>query len=791
MMMKKVTRTGLLTLLSILWAQAGFATPNADFTSATVSGCVPLNIRFDNLSTGAGPLTYQWIFNPGNIVSNYVNPVMTFNRPGSYTVTLIARESNGQSDTLTISNFITVHDTPVAAFTGNGSLAQCLDGNIFHFDNQQQPGETYLWDFNDGTTSTIADPDHTFTQAGQYNITLLTTNGFGCTDQITRPAYVTVFPEPDATVNANTTFSCNTNTVFQFNTSTNGITSYRWNFGDGRSSTSASPSHQYTSPGSYNVSVILTSDHGCIDTTEVPLNIRIGAGYYVSIGVDEDSVCMGQPITFRNPNYNIAACTWNLGDGTTSGNVIPPPHVYANPGTYQVQLLITDSTGCQFSATRQVTVFPKPQVSFNISNQMGCAPFRVTFGNLTTGYDSCQWLFGDGGTSFDRSATVNYTYYAAGTFSVTLKCWNSNGCSETIVLRDTIRVSNLQAGFISDVRMGCPPMQVQFTSVSQGNNMSYNWNFGNGTNSTQANPSVSFPNAGTYPVTLVVSDGICMDTTFRNNYIQTLDPTANYIAPDTTVGCAPLTTQFTDATLGAISWRWDFGDGTSSNQQNPYHTYTRPGLYSVSLQTISAGGSCVKTIDNFRTFHVLGGWAGFDHEITSICPPYSAQFTDTSNNAVSWLWDFGDGTTDTSRNPSHVFTVGGYHSVRLTITTADGCTYSTMQTNGIYFPPFGANFYAITSGNTLPVDVQFFANSAGATGWFWDFADGRTSTLENPLVHFNAQPSGSITLTIVSDLCTLTYSTPLINFGIPDTTPVDLGNPGAPENQIGCSPLSV
>ncbi|MFM7728509.1 MAG: PKD domain-containing protein, partial [Flavobacteriales bacterium] len=343
-----------------------------------------------------------------------------------------------------------VRDTPVAAFTATSVLAQCLDGNSFTFNNQLQNGVTYLWDFNDGTTSNGSNPTHTFTQAGLYDVTLLATNPYGCTDQLTRSSYVTVHPEPDATVTANTTYGCNTSTVFQFGTSNNNITSYRWNFGDGTSSTAAAPSHQYNSTGTFNVSVILTSGFGCIDTTETPLPVRIGAGYYVSIGVDDDSVCAGRPMTFRNPNYNISACTWNFGDGTSSTNVEPPPHVYASPGSYQVQLSISDSSGCHFNATKLVTVFPKPQVRFTLSGNSGCAPYRISLNNLSTGYDSCRWLFGDGGSSYDRSTNLNYTYYSAGTFSVTLQCWNQNGCSETLVLRDTIHVSNLQAGFISD-----------------------------------------------------------------------------------------------------------------------------------------------------------------------------------------------------------------------------------------------------------------------------------------------------------------------------------------------------
>ena len=112
--------------------------------------------------------------------------------------------------------------------------------------------------------------------------------------------------------------------------------------------------------------------------------------------------------------------------------------------------------------------------------------------------------------------------------------------------------------------------------------------------------------------------------------------------------------------------------------------------------------------------------AGFTHTVTP-CPPYIATFQDTSLNAVSWLWDFGDGSTSTLQNPDHTFPVGGYCNVSLTITTADGCSYNDAKATVCNFQPFGANF--MDSQDTIfPNPVQFYANSIGATSWLWDLA---------------------------------------------------------------------
>src|SRR5207248_1635010 len=110
-----------------------------------------------------------------------------------------------------------------------------------------------------------------------------------------------------------------------------------------------------------------------------------------------------------------------------------------------------------------------------------------------------------------------------------------------------------------------------------------------------------------------------------------INPSANYVTPDTTITCAPLTTQFQDNTVGAISWLWDFGDGTKDSIQDPIHTYANPGIYTVSLTTV-LGGGCTQNIKSFRVFKLKGGIAKFSVMHTA-CPPYCATFTDSSVNA--------------------------------------------------------------------------------------------------------------------------------------------------------------
>lgn len=773
-------------LLGLCLITGGFAAGNpvASFTMSQSTGCAPLNVQFNNTSTGA--VSYSWSMGNGN-TSVLVNPSNTYTVPGTYTVTLIATSSSGATATSTAA--VTVVGKPSADFSSS-QTSSCLDNNSFSFSNNSTGAVRYLWDFGDGTTDSTANPVHTYSISGSFTVTLIATSIHGCQDVKIRNQYITIQPKPDASVSSNTTYGCDVSTVFQFSTANSGITSWNWHFGDGTYSSSPNPSHQYASNGNYYVSVILVNSLGCRDTTDSPLLVSIGPGFYPSIGVNNDTGCVPMSITFTNPNSNIASCLWDFGDGNTSTQ-FAPSHTYVNPGLYTVRVSLVTTDGCTVNIFRNnmILAAEKPTASFMTTNSTGCAPLAVSFMNTSQNYDSCRWLFGDGSVSFLRNPS--HSYSSSGSFDVTLQCWNAAGCSKTVVLQNHVNVTTTQAAFTADQRMGCPPLTVNFTSITQANDLSYLWNFGDGTTSTLQDPSHTYTTSGAFHVSLIVSDSIgCSDTLYRTNYIQTINPSAGYVTPPTTVGCAPLTTQFTDATFGAVTWLWDFGDGTTSTEQNPVHTYRSPGFYNVSLTTTSAGGGCVQTISNFSSFDVRGGHAGFTHTVTP-CPPYEATFTDTSMNAVSWLWNFGDGTTSTLQNPAHTYSVPGYHSVTLTITTADGCTYTTMQNNSVYFPPFGANFYGIPQDTTFPMPVQFMSNSVGATDWFWDFGDGNTSTLENPLHTYQAYGNYNVTLMITNGLCTLFYDPPPFNFGEPDTTPVDIGSAGEPEVQQGCAPLSV
>jgi PKD repeat protein len=740
------------------------------------------------MNTSTGAVSYYWDMGNGN-TSTLPNPSNLYTTSGNFTVFLIAIDGSGVRDTARYVNYINASPHPSANFYAT-STTSCLDNNSFHFISTSTGAVSYLWDFGDGIFSTLQNPVHSYTLSGQFTVTLIVSNALGCSDQEIFNQYITIYPKPDPTISSNATSSCDPSTVFNFTSSATDVTSWHWNFGDGNTSNLQNPSHAYATGGSFPVTLIVTNSYGCRDTSSVPLMIHVGSSSWVSFNSNTDFGCAPLNVSFTNTTANAVSLLWNFGDGGTS--TLPNPvHDYILPGTYNVTLSLTTSSGCsgQIIRNNYIRVGDNPIPDFSFSASQGCSPISVQFTNLSSFYDSCLWNFGDGFTSTQTNPTHLYT--GSGTFNISLQCWNSFGCSKTKIIQNALSVSRDKALFSASPRIGCPPLTVNFANFSMGNQLTYFWDFGDGNTSTQQIPTHTYISIGSFNVKLIVTDSSgCSDTLYKPTYIQTINPSANYVPPPVTGGCAPMTAQFTDQTQGSISWLWNFGDGDTATQQNPIHIYLLPGTYVVSLTTISVGGGCTQTINNFSTFEVHGGYAGFIHT-DSQCPPYQSCFHDTSYHAISWFWDFGDGNFSTLQNPCHTYSAPGYHSVSLTITTSDGCTYTTMQSNSVYFAPFGANFYGIQQTSTYPMEVDFHANSTGAIGWLWDFGDSTTSTQENPIHIYQDSGNYLVTLIITSDLCTLTYVHPAVQTGQPDTVGILTGNPGLPEVQKGCTPLNV
>ena len=223
---------------------------------------------------------------------------------------------------------------------------------------------------------------------------------------------------------------------------------------------------------------------------------------------------------------------------------------------------------------------------------------------------------------------------------------------------------------------GNQPLSVQFTDTSMGQPAitAWSWAFGDGDTSSVQNPLHIYAVPGVYTVAMSASNALGFNSKVRNNYItvNAVTPVAGFTGTPVS-GYIPLTVQFTDTSTNfPTSWLWDFGDGGSSTEQNPSHTYLTDGVYTVALTATNSAGSNVFTRTDYIT--AIGSpVAGFTGDPVSGSSPLGVQFTDTSTNSpTSWAWDFGDGGTSTDQNPYYVYSTPGTYTVKLTVTNPVG-----------------------------------------------------------------------------------------------------------------------
>lgn len=762
------------------------------FSASALYGCPPLVVNFQDISTG-NPTTHFWDFDNGGIGnSTQANPTYTFVNPGTYNVKHIV--SNGTS---TDSCFlqIKVFIPPTANFVSpnpTGCIFPCHNVNLINLSN---PGESsileYVWNFGDGSlpVSLIppqANTTHCYNQTGSYTVTLVVRDSNTCQTSKAIPNYVVIGTKPTVTASANPTQSCISPQLVNFTgngSSPNGGISYQWFFGNGGNSTQQNAS-QVMFNGIYDPILVVSDALGCQDTAKLHVEItKVDAGFTVA----NTNACKNIPIQFTDTSNFAATWFWEFGDGTTS-NLQNPLHTYTANGTYTVKLTVSKN-GCVDTETKTayITVTDPVQFTFSADDSSNCtAPFTVNFTSSTSGgAASYLWNFGDSTTSSQPNPA--HTYTNEGSFTVSLSVSNSQGCVNTKTYSSYIQVHALDASFTVDSTNGCTPLTVHFTNSSISNVpiTSYQWIFGDGSSSTLANPVHVYNTGGQFqPILIITNAEGCKDTATGVTINVGAAGNPDFLAMPL-VQCVNQPVSFFNQTSGApagATYYWEFGDGTTSNLTNPTHAYSDTGTYDVKLTVIYQG--CSTTIEKLKYILIVVPKAmfGFQFDCTN---PTTVQFTDSSQGAQTWFWNFGDGTTSTQQNPIHTFPSQASYMVTLIVTNSTtGCVDSFKKAL-----PIGTAMAKISSDTTqgcLPLKITFRDSSVFASSWLWLFGDGTSSTLQNPVHTYS--DTGKYTVTLI------------INPGQPCTDTVVAVNYitvfGIKANLVavpsqGCSPLTV
>jgi PKD repeat protein len=318
-----------------------------------------------------------------------------------------------------------------------------------------------------------------------------------------------------------------------------------------------------------------------------------------------------------------------------------------------------------------------------------------------------------------------------------------NPANQTYIKNISLTYSPMAANFNANVTQVCTAESVVFTDNSTGAT-SWAWNFGAGatpaTATTQGPHNVSYSNPGSKTVSLTINGAV---TETKTNYITVFpDPIAgfNYQKSD-------LTVTFTNTSQNANSYLWDFGDGNTSTETNPFHTYLTGGSYVVNLT--SASSTCGDDVTS-QTIFLETAAANFSANVTQVCTAQGVIFTDNSTAATSWAWNFGAGAspaTATTQGPHTVnYSTSGSKTVSLTI---NGSVTETKTNYITVYPEPVAGF----SWSQAGLIISFSNNSLNAVSYLWDFGDGNTSTETNPVHTYSSDGTYLVSLTSTSEIC--------------------------------------
>ena len=644
-------------------------------------------------------ISWHWDFGDGS-TSNEQNPIHKYKEAGTFNVCLFANRLDSLKNNICSSSYCSsvVINSCYSKFS-----VDSLSTPTFKFIDQSTTIlgtiSSWFWDFGDGTTSSEQNPTHTFLPTKLYNVKLniSTKDSLGnvyCSDS----TYNYVFAS-NQFCHASYNYS-NYSNVFSFYDNSSFATSWHWDFGDGTTSNIQNPTHTFAVMGFYNVSLTISKSDSlggtCMDTYYGNINAPdtitkcVVSEFNWSLGIDKtvNFYDMSKSLTGTITNWN-----WNFGDGTVSTEQ-NPIHKYTTPGNYQVSLSVTK----------------------NDSLGSGCSDSFVSFIGVN---DSTQ-----------TTCNSSFTFMNIG-----------------------------------------QPLKYQFADNSNpgnGNIVSWNWNFGDGTTSNDQNPTHQFPRNGYYYVSLTInstnSNGGCQSS--NGMYVHGFDSIANpscqanfiFTKSDSN------TFSFTDLSnlpLGSNrSWNWSFGDGQSSNEQNPTHKYLYNGVFTVCLtiaKVDSLGDTCSNTYClNVNSNSVIpqndttGNQSCQAHFTYQINGNMLYQFVNSSNignrTLTNIYWYFGDHSSSTDQNPIHTYSASGNYIVHLYIESKDSLgicysndsiyihVYDSIHPDTTNINPCSANLSQYrTTGNTYQFLDTSNPGSGVITAWSWDFGDGTTATIPNPI----------------------------------------------------------
>ncbi len=693
-------------------------------------------------SGGSGFKSYQWT--PTDSLQNS-NGVKTWANPIQSTLYKI-HITDGQGCTIEDSTFVAVRRKPIA----NISFRDTCVGEGYTITNASKLGDIgfdtvrYVFDFGDTIINQVPGFIPTFDSSVQVELFVL--DSFGCSDADTQ--FISPYPLPTAgftSVNV-----CQFDSIKAVNSSLvdRGTISHLWLIEDS-SYTSRELSHASLSYGAIEIELNTQTDKGCVDVFKDTVEVYNKP----NISLPKQSVCFGDSIILKpsivlDPTQSIIRYDWNMDDGTTFISSNDSSYFYTQPGTFKYETIVETNNNCKDTAKSTVVINPNPVSSYSVEHPCkGDSIILNSTSSISNGsivsntwtIDGQQYV---GGIRFAKQ------FLLEGLFSTSLIVQSDSGCMDTSSNAQAWVKYTEKPSLIVDGNCAESPIDFEIIITQQDSVQDFNWSFPNISRTTTGDlNALAFNAPGQYPVKITTnfSNGCSTDTNFQ----FTIDPkpVADFTSD---LPCEDNAANFIDASttsLGTLTdWKWSFGDGVSSIEKSPSHTFTAIGTYPISLFVTNSFNCFDSAYHDVMVERIVNP----DFDITDVCvfdtTLVKQAITDIKAPITSISWKLGDGTIRTGVDSfKYAYQTSGNYDVELRFTTNAGCNYSESKQVVIHELPEAGFFMNPERADVVNSDVQFTSTaSSDVVAHSYIFSNGFTTNEAN----FNYRFPDTATYTI-------------------------------------------
>lgn len=566
--------------------------PIAMFATDLSSQCSPVTTQYMNLSSG-NPTSFHWDLGDGQTTTDNVpatNVYITEEESANFVIKLVATNACG-SDSLENTVLVlpnTVHiDLEASVTSGCTPL-------FVTFDNNTTGATNYTFDFGNNQTSSAQSPNYIFETAGEHVIRMIADDG--CSYDTTEVA-IQVNQSPTLVIGSDISEGCPGSTVQFYQQTTGNITQIDWWFGDDDAAQGESPSHTYDAQNTYLATATAHDYNGCTIADEMPIVIHpLPEPEMILQNIEACS-----PWQLCPENATVNGETYHWSSGLTTSTEASPCFTFVNGTEEPIQRTIAltawSAHGCEASTTAHILVLPQPQLVVGLSSYESCAILEtVQTQVVANATDSYQWYVNDAAISSEMQPAFEFD--AIGTYTIQLVAINEFGCNN-----DATSVYEIHPlpviDIMPEVMNGCPPLAINFDNTTT-NGSTYQWQFSNGSTSSDMFPTVTFEQAGLYGVQLTaISEHGCVAEAQYDEMIEVFPlPVSQFSFDPNDEILYELDVQFNNASQGAVQYQWSFGDDSYSTLVNPIHEFATGGLYTVTLTAQNEFGCVHRSVQN-------------------------------------------------------------------------------------------------------------------------------------------------------------------------------------------------